>query len=206
MKINTAPPLFNFFFKSNTAPYPTTTALFQGLQHEESAAIRYLYHKSTPALSKLARYSSMTNEDVEDVIGDSIALLIQKIRDGSYVFQGHDPVSYVIEIGKNKMKNFHKRHQKVQFVALETPDLLADAAEEEWTEMWCVKAMQHLIGQMPENCQQLIRLKYLEGWPDKEIVEQQMTQYTTVDALKNKRSRCMKKLSVFFSNLAPSDI
>jgi hypothetical protein len=48
---------------------------------------------------------------------------------------------------------------------------------------------------LSDNCRQLIRLKYIDEWPDKTVIEQKMTQYTTVDALKNKRAQCMKKLT-----------
>jgi hypothetical protein len=57
-----------------------------------------------------------------------------------------------------------------------------------------VEVLERLLSHLGENCQKLIRLKYLEGVRDKDAIEQQLTQYTTVDALKTHRAQCMKKL------------
>jgi len=72
-----------------------------------------------------------------------------------------------------------------------------DQAEEEdhdpanWE---AVEQLNRFLNAISPTCQQLIRLKYLEEKRDKEVIEQQLSPYTTVDALKTHRARCMKKL------------
>jgi DNA-directed RNA polymerase specialized sigma subunit len=51
-----------------------------------------------------------------------------------------------------------------------------------------------LLGKLEENCRQLLRLKYFENLRDKEIVEQNLTSYSSTTSLKSKRNQCMNKL------------
>ncbi|MBL7827280.1 MAG: hypothetical protein JNJ57_11655 [Saprospiraceae bacterium] len=67
--------------------------------------------------------------------------------------------------------------------------------EPEFTSFAEVEFLEQLLFQLEPNCQKLIRLKYLEEMRDKEVIELQLTQYSTVDALKNHRSKCFKKLT-----------
>ena len=54
--------------------------------------------------------------------------------------------------------------------------------------------LEKLLARLDPNCQNLIRLKYLEERRDKDVIEGNLTRYASVDALKNQRSKCMKKL------------
>jgi hypothetical protein len=43
-------------------------------------------------------------------------------------------------------------------------------------------------------CEQVIRLKYIDGYSDEEAIREGLTGYSTVESLRQKRSDCMKKL------------
>jgi hypothetical protein len=58
-----------------------------------------------------------------------------------------------------------------------------------------IEQLSALFKQIDENCQKLIQIHYLDGLKDKEVIEKSLTQYTTRDALKNHRAKCMKKLT-----------
>lgn len=125
------------------------------------------------------------------MLSDVLVLVIQKIQQGSYVYLGNDPVTFAIEVAKRKAKNYHRqaqRHQTEDLGPMEeiSQDILEKDYEPALIEM--------LLGQLGESCQRLIRLRYLEGIRDKDVIAQGLTQYTTVDALKNQRSKCLKKL------------
>jgi DNA-directed RNA polymerase specialized sigma24 family protein len=184
--------LLNFFLgkgrRHNCAAYPHAAALFDGLQQEENEAIQCVYARISGTVVKMGKAYGLMEEDTEELIGDCIALLLLKIRTGQYIFLGHDPATYAIEIAKNKVRHFKKRN------TIDLSELPELPVEPEYTSLESVEILEKLLSRLSENCQKLIRLKYLDEIRDKDIIEQQLTQYTTVDALKNHRAQCMKKL------------
>ncbi|MCC7245147.1 MAG: sigma-70 family RNA polymerase sigma factor [Saprospiraceae bacterium] len=188
--------ILDFFLdrKTNRAcqAYPDAQSLFNGLQQEESNAIRCLSSKISGSIFQIGKGYQLTDDDIEELICDCITICIQKIRTDQYVFQGYDPASFVIEIAKNQVKNIKRKSQKHETSDLEQfndPGEEMVAGSGESTEI-----LQRLLQKLDDSCQNLIRLKYLEELKDKDIIEQGITQYTTVDALKNHRAKCMKKL------------
>jgi len=181
--------------KTNQAceKYPDSSALFAGLAREETEAIRCLSARVSGSIFKLGKAFKLTDEDVEELICDCITILILKIKSGSYRFQGYHPATFVIETAKNRAQNFRRaalKHQTLDLENREEPSEDAEAGTHIETEI-----LEKLLGQLEPNCQKLIRLKYLEERKDKEVIEAKLTQYTTVDALKNHRAKCMKKLA-----------
>jgi len=184
--------LYTTFTKGNSyegADYSRYIVLFEGLQREESAAIRNLYKRMESHAYKMGHHHGLSGEDIEELIGDCVALVLLKIRTGQYVFQGYDPVTFAIEIAKNKVRHF-KTKPTVSLGEAADQTTEPDLASREDAIL-----LERLLLQLPDNCQKLIRLKYLEGIKDKDTIELKLTQYTTVDALKNQRARCMKKLT-----------
>lgn len=178
-----------------TQQFDTPERLFQGLCLEQSEAIRFLYAKVALFITGLGRRYDLPEEDIEELIGDCITTTILKMRNGQYVFQGYDPASFTMEIAKNKVKKYRDRRQRPVPLPVEDP-------APDWTDRTDREELERWLGQLPDHCRQLIQLKYLEEMPDKEIIAQQLTQYTTVDALKNHRSKCMKKLSAIANALS----
>lgn len=172
--------------------YPDNKSLFEALGREESGAIRCLYARTSGGVFNIGQANGLTSDDIEELICDCITVCIEKIRAGQYVFQGYSPASFVLEIAKNKAKNYRRSQARRQWSDLEKAENEADEpdfgsfSETEW--------LHKMLDQLDDNCQNLIRLKYLDEWRDKEVIDQKLTQYTTVDALKNHRSKCLKKL------------
>lgn len=180
--------------KTNQAcgDYPTHEALFNALAKEETMSIACLSSKVSGAIFKVGKKHGLNDDDIEELICDCITVFLQKVKTGMYVFQGHSPSTFVIEIAKNKALNYRRNAQKHQTADL--PDLSEWPSEQDFTSAESTALLENLLAQLDTNCQNLIRLKYLEEWRDKDLIEQKLTQYTTVDALKNNRARCMKKL------------
>jgi RNA polymerase sigma factor (sigma-70 family) len=174
--------------------YADAFALFSGLEWEEPEAIRCLYSKVSGIIYQIGREAGLTDEDIEELICDCITIGIQKIRSGKFVYQGYAPATYIVEIAKNRAQNFRRKQLRHQTEALDGKwENTADEAE--YGAQEAVELMEKLLLQLDPNCQKLIRLKYLEERKDKEVIAESLTQYTTVDALKNYRSRCLKKLT-----------
>mgnify|MGYP000641265574 CR=1 FL=1 len=57
-----------------------------------------------------------------------------------------------------------------------------------------IELIDRLFQNIGPPCSDIIRLKYLDGYADEEVVAQQLSAYSTVESLRVKRSDCMKKL------------
>lgn len=175
--------------------YPDHEQLLQALQREEPGAIHCLSSKTAPKIYQIGKGFNLTDEDIEELQCDCIMLFIKKLRTGQYVFQGYSPASYVIEVAKKRVRFKSRQAQRGSTFAL---DNNYDPADESGTfpgSQENVEWLGKLLKKVGENCQKLIQLYYVEELKDKDVVEQGLTQYNSVDALKNHRSKCMKKVA-----------
>lgn len=172
--------------------YPDHGALFVGLKGEETEAIQCLSARVSGSIFNIGKGYRLSDDDIEDLICDCITIGLQKIREGKYTYQGYSPTTFVIEIAKNRARNLRRSVLKHETEHIETIGERGD--EPEYGGVAETELLEKLLAQLEKNCQNLIRLKYLEERRDKEVIEEKLTQYTTVDALKNQRSKCLKKL------------
>ena len=172
--------------------YPDHGALFAGLAREETAAIQCLSVRVSGSIFSIGKKNNLTDDDIEELVCDCITICLQKIKAGKYVFQGYNPATFVIEIAKNRARNFRRSALRYDSRGLENMEEPADPSE--FGSLAEVELLEKLLAKLDTNCQNLIRLKYLDERRDKDVIDEKLTQYTTVDALKNHRSKCMKKL------------
>lgn len=168
--------------------------LFQALKRLDNAAILCLQSKAMPSARKLARQYGLPPECDEEVLNQSTLIFLKKIGDGSYLFQGHAPSSFLVEIIKrvalSMTRTQKKSHEPLDNHAdLLDPDVEAYHRQQESTDL-----VRQFLGQMGDPCASVIRLHHIEGYTDEEVIQQGWTRYSTTDSLKIKRSDCMKKL------------
>lgn len=186
-------PLFSTQHSKNEClKYNTPALMYEGLKNEDAAAIRCLSNRISGQIILIGNAHKLKTEDIEELICDSITLLIQKIRSGQYVFQGYEPSTFAIEIAKNRANNYRRMQEKNATVVLEPYHDSIDEPDSDFMDDW--KMLEVLLSRLNEKCNNLIRLKYIDQKKDKDVIELQLTSYTTVDALKNHRAQCMKKL------------
>jgi hypothetical protein len=184
--------------------YTDHEALLSGLLQESPGAIRCLSSKISAKVYQIGKMYQLSDEDIEEFQCDCILLFIKKLKGGKYVYQGHNPVSYVIEIAKMHVRFKNRQAQRAATQPFEPG---YDRAEEEGVFPGSEvnsEILVSLLNKVGDNCQRLIRLYYLEELKDKEVIEQGLTQYSTVDALKNHRAKCMKKLLELASEMTAS--
>lgn len=174
--------------------YPDSESLFHGLAVEASGAIRCLSSKIAGSVYKTGKLYQLVDDDIEELMCDCITLLIEKIRVGKYEFQGYDPATYAIEIAKNKARNFRRQTDRNITRELTPAHDPADDDEIHLSSFEQTELLERMLQKIGDNCRNLIRLRYLEEMKDKDVIAQKLTQYSTVDALKNHRAQCMKKL------------
>lgn len=189
--------ILNIFLNKKTnricAQYPDNQALFAALEREAPDAIRCLSARVSGTIYNIGKSYRLSDEDIEELICDCLTICLQKIKEGKYVFLGYDPATFVVEIAKNRAQNFRRSADRHNTEALQENEDRYEA-EDDFASGTETEILEKLLAQLDPNCAKLIRLKYLDERRDKEVIELKLTQYTTVDALKNHRSKCFKKL------------
>lgn len=174
---------------------PDSRALFEGLKMQEPWAIRRLGVEVECQFSRLPGAAGLQPQDKEELVNDTLVVVLSKLEEGTFEFQGTGPAAYAIAVARNLLNNWLRR-RRLPSVSLDGVGPLPDAALEDYFEQ---KEKEQLLGallaRLGEDCRQLIRLRYYEEMKDEQVIERQLTKYSTVDSLKNKRCKCLKKLS-----------
>lgn len=175
--------------------YPDLNSWVEGLRAMETPAIVLLMTKAEPAVRQIVRRMQLPETATADLLHDSVMILVKKIRDQSFDVSQSAPPTYIIGVAKKLAANTMRRQQQRAGIeplqGLELPDRhFEDYLENKQRR----ELLEHLLGTLGEPCAQLIRLKYLDGFRDEEILTQNLTHYKTPMALRSKRSQCFQKL------------
>lgn len=170
-------------------------ALFAGLKALDTRAIVRLQDRAAPMIRSLVSANGLPRELAEDILNDTTLIFLQKITSGAYQYEGWQLTTYCVEIAKRLVwAALRQRRMATTSLAeiADAPDayLIDFERQKESAEMVTL-----LLDEIGEPCCTLIRLHHIEGYSDEEVVRQRLSSYTTTDALKTKRSFCMKKLT-----------
>lgn len=187
--------LFQFYLnkgKKAYADFSNTAYWLEKLCDEEPEAIHYLYNRIMSPVMKLAKRNQLNEEWAEELINDCIVLFISKIKEGHFVYQNIDPIHYVMELARKNLNNYKRKSIKYSTNELDDQFETSDTDIIDLEDV--CRQLNMLLKKLDPNCERLIRLKYIDELKDSEIIEKAYTQYTTINALKNKRAQCFKKL------------
>lgn len=189
--------------KMNKSPkdYQIPLMLFKGLSDKESAAIVFLHRKISGMLHAWRQGGNIPLNDLEEIAEDATILVLRKIENGEFRYDGTTPLAYANVIAQNLLRNFLRKRQMVITEVQEW-----DASEDPSVEKYLYgKELQRLLAgaleKMPDNCRQLITLFHLEEKTDEETLQSGLTPYSTVSSLRSKRGECMKKLRALMEDL-----
>ncbi len=189
--------LFGLFDQPSAKIYKTEELLFEGLKRQETAAIQHLAWRARHMTFQMTMNVGLREDMAEDVLIEALEIFLLKIQNGQYVFQGFSPLTYLLEIVRRVAGNLARTKRgktyaafDEEFFALPDEDFLKYENRREQAEQ-----LEIWIQKLGETCQKIVRLRYLEGFSDEEIIEQKMLpNFHSVDSLKTKRSGCLKKL------------
>lgn len=174
--------------------YATHESLFEGLRALDNRAILQLQAKALPTVRKLVRERGLDAGLVEELLNRGTLIFLQKIEAGSYVFQGHAPTTYLVEVIK-RLALAASRKVKREVDSLDDHLDLADPDQEAFLRnKEAAVLVRSLLDHLGDPCARVIQLHHLDGYSDVEVVRRRMTSYSTTNSLKVKRSDCMKKL------------
>lgn len=174
--------------------FTTHEQLYRGLQQLDNQAIVCLQLRTAPTIKKLVKQYNLPAEQTEEILNQASLVFLQKIESGAYVFQGYAPTTYLIEIAKRMVSTTARRRKP----ANEPLDGQLQVAAEDYAtlerQQSAADLVKRFLGQLGERCAQVIRLHHIDGYRDEEVIQENMTPYSTINSLKMKRSDCMKKL------------
>ncbi len=169
--------------------------LLEGLRRMETAAVEYVMQKAEPSVRNLIRQSGLPESLIRDVLHDALVVLIKKIREDIFDPKESAPTTYLIGIAKNLISNHLRQNRNVPTLSLEEWAEIPDDHTHVFLEGRERRdLLESLLASLGDPCAQLIRLKYLDGFRDEEILAQNMTPYNTPLSLRSKRSKCFQKL------------
>lgn len=169
-------------------------AFYHALGQADRNAIRLLGRQITPGVRQSVSRYRLNNQDVEEIVNDALVITISNIRDGKFSFEDFSPVTYANGVVRRLIAN-RIRTKKPSAQEIEDLPLVSDFDPETYLKN---KERQTIIGQLlaqlGENCRKIIEFKYFTRLKDKEVIDQKLISFSSVNSLKSKRSQCMKKL------------
>ena len=161
---------------------------------EKDETLTYLYQKMYPMVKRFILQNNGTTLDTEDIFQDGLLAFYKLVRRGKI---SHDTnvEAYVFSICRNLwLKQIGKRSNtleiKDELLDIPTEDVRLNKLMEE-DQRAIIDA---ILTQLGADCKQVLHYYYYERKKLKEIVH--LMHYTNEQVVKNKKSKCMKKLRV----------
>ncbi len=194
-----------FKFLKPPHKYEDNETFYNALKAEKTDAINYLAKKVRPTIKAMSKNRHLPNEEDEDLITDSIMVLFTKMRDSKYKYDGHSPATYVIEVANwlilNRYRSNKAKLNDSMFDNDKLPGLIDTDALNYQKQKESMDALMHLINEhLGPGCRDIILYRFVYEYPDEYVIEQKLTQYQSVPALRNARCKCLEKLRGLMKN------
>ena len=180
----------------------TNERLYNALLTEDQNGIRSLKALIFSRVVAHCKKYGVPTEAAEEVMHDSMLILMDDIQSGKYLYEGKCPSLYAMKVGQflvmNLSKSKYTRRDKVQDLSAVEQFVGFDDIE---IRLHNTHLLEQILGKVQDRCQQLITLKYLNEYSYDQIITLQLTHYQSVAALKNATSQCMGKLAEAAKNM-----
>jgi len=169
--------------------------LLEALRQGNSGAIVFFQNKAMPSTRRLLQQYRLPEHLLPEVLNDASVIFIKKLREPDFTLHSAKPLTYFIEIIKKVVSNETRKRQIGRHEPIENQYDLSDSSIEDYhARKETIELLNNLLSGAGAPCEQVIRLKYLDGFSDEEAIQARLTSYSTVESLRQKRSDCMKKL------------
>lgn len=169
------------------------------LQADINKPVAYMYEQYFEAVEIDIRVNGGNHQDAADIFQEAVLIVVDKIKTGK--FRGDSSVrTFLLGIAKNlwlfeKRSRDRRSKRETQFAQLEDTDSELQDRMFNVDESKVVKA---LFIQVGELCARILSGVYYEKLPMKELLRQ--FNYENEQVLRNRKSKCMKKLKELLSN------
>ena len=140
---------------------------------------------------------NVPSDDAKDLFQESIIAFYDNVKSGRLKELSSDVKTYIFQIGKFKILNFLKKHNRrvtysdfdVLKVVEPTENTMEDKAEQEF-----IKAtVRKFLDEQCEDCKKVLELYYFNEMDMKSIAKEMG--YKNADVAKKKKYECFKKLA-----------
>ncbi len=171
--------------------------MVEGLKNEQTDAIDYILGKTKKTVGRMVRTAGQNPELTADLLHDGLLILIKKINDGVFDTSKSSPQTYLVSICYKLLSN-HRRHKTPPPVKPieDGDDFTSEELRDSMDQKHRIELIELLLKELGPPGNDLIRLKYLEGYTDEEQIKKKMTPYSSLDSLKTSRNQYLKKLAV----------
>jgi RNA polymerase sigma factor (sigma-70 family) len=159
-----------------------------------------LYNQYRQEFIRWAQYRfTVTEDDAKDVFQDVLINFYSSIFDGKLTYLSSDVKTFLFACGKNLLLNINKKKSKVVPLGdMVRPDTSEDVSDKE-TKAYSHKLIHEALSQLPEKCQQVIKLYHINHY-DMDSISKEMN-YKNTNVTKKKKSECMKKLALIVKQI-----
>ncbi len=186
--------LGNQFSKNFNEP----ATLLHALKMGENRAIQFILQKLTPPARRLAQKYGLSSQDFEEALHDTLLIFLKKIKDEKYCPTQSRPAAFAFGIYRNVLANYatYIYRYRRRFSATDVfPENLKNNTDLTFENADSQEFLELLLLQLEPKMQAPLRLKWLEGYSDKEIIAKKMSHFSTVNSLKNRRKEAMQQLN-----------
>lgn len=166
--------------------------IIQGIKDEDNKLISDLLTEATMRSKGTLISMGLDKRDMEEAVLDSMVIFINKIKRGQIVDEGVDIMHYLVKTIKFRAY-FYLRKKNMDLLEIsqipESTILQESNAFENWDNV--LESMQKL----PPQRRHLLELTFLEGFSDKEILEKNLSAYSTIASLKTQRYKAIRQLA-----------
>lgn len=167
--------------------------LLERIRQGDNQAIKELYKSAFTYCTSFILKDGGSKTEASEFFQRAMLILIEKSKDQNFTIK-YNLQSFLYRIVKNQWLNELKRKKKFTNIVgeevNELPAVSEELAEKEYKESQLQKIF-NAIDEISEKCQQLLRLTFFEKKSDREIAP---ILNFAVDFVRNKRSRCIKKI------------
>ena len=183
-------------------PYSTDQDLYNALNQRDERAYAYLYAESFPSFRFWMLNNSASEMDAEDAFQKGMLSFLLNVESGRYQFQPGARVTTVVfeyckRVWLTELKSARLRTRGAM------PDLVhtADTADiiEDMERLEIVKIVRESLGQLKDDCRQLIEWFYVDELSLREIGERLGMKESSA---RSKRYSCAEKLKAFYQQAA----
>jgi len=179
----------------------------ESLRQGNSGAILFIQNQAKGFVVKGLQQYRLPTHLLQEVLNEASIIFIKKLREPDFSLHSAQPLTYFIEIIKKVLSNETRKRQIGQHDLLENQYNLSDASVEAYhARKDNIELLNSLLSGAGAPCEQVIRLKYIDGYFDEEVIQAGLTVYSTAESLRQKRSDCMKKLKDKVSKLKDKNI
>jgi len=167
----------------------TESELIQKAKEFDEEALAAIYDQYNAAIYRYAFRLLGNEQSAEDCVADTFDRFLTALRGGggpeSYL------QAYLFRIAHNWVTDLYRRRGDQHAIELDEKQPASDRPEEDAQKQIAAKEVRHAVALLPTEQQQVITLRFLEGW---EIEEVAVTMKKTSGAIKSLQHRGLLSL------------